>query len=253
MPGFNINEFKSNVLRNGLLKNNLYLVNFDPKANLGRTLFFYTTEVITPFADLDPVSINRYGYGPTEQVVYRPVFSPLTIDFMAEASEQSSLILLTQKLNSATNFMYYNDINSGGSNYAGGVPNNPYEVEYKDKYTFDLEIYVYNEAAKQILTYSYRDCFVKSVGQLMLSWAQTDQLLRVTVTFSFTDFSIYPLDQKNLSGALGGLIGGTAARNQFSSPNSYAVDQTLLTSAIRIPRTLADSINVNNAGLFFPS
>jgi hypothetical protein len=190
--GFSISEFRSNVLQNGYLKPSLYLVNFSPAAKgfIGRDLFFYTDTLAIPAVDLATQTIYRYGYGPEEQVALRPIFQPMTIDFMVQASAQN---ILTEALNYMTGvsaFMNYNSMVDPNGLPTYGGSGGPYEMAYKNDYKFDLAVYMYNDIGTQLLTYTFRDCLAKTVGGLSLSWASTDQYIKSSVTFVYTDYTL---------------------------------------------------------------
>ena len=187
---FSIADFKGQVLKNGLVKSNLYRVYFYPNRLDGQRLQFYTESVTLPTIELETSTIHRYGYGPSDQYVFRPVFTSLSIDFMVEATDRNSLTEMLGELNRIANFMGYPSINGKASTGA-----NPYEMEYKQKYIFDLEIVIYNEKEDQITAYLFRDCFAKQIGSIQLGWGLNDQLLRLPVTFSYTDYSISQYDE----------------------------------------------------------
>jgi len=189
MP-FSIADFKGQVLKNGLVKSNLYEVYFSPKRLDSQTLKFYTESVTLPAIELETSTIHRYGYGPSDQYVFRPVFTSLSIDFMVEATDTNSLTTMLGELTNIANFMGYPSIN--GKTLTGAYP---YEIEYKKNYIFDLKVKIYNEKEDQITEYNFRDCFAKQIGSIQLGWGLNDQLLRLPVTFSYTDYSISQYDE----------------------------------------------------------
>jgi len=242
--GFSVSEFKSNALRNGYLRPTLYLVNFSQAKAFPNNLLFFTNNVNIPAIDLDSQVIRRYGYGPMEKVPHRPVFTDLTMNFMVENSQNNILSKVTDYLNGVTSFMKYNDINDGShaSIYGASTAATPYEVAYKDDYKFDLEVYVYNETDQKILIYTFRDCYARTVGGVSLAWDATDSLLKAEVTFSFTDFSITTLNS-TVNGSKDALNSKISSLQNLLGLKSLSQ----AVSAIQMPQTFADVLNVVNA------
>lgn len=236
MAGFNIDEFKSYISKNGLLKDNLYLVNFvqaqNKNGDIPTNLFFYTSSVQIPGVDLSTLSIKRYGYGPTEQYPDRPVFNMLNMTFMVEANQKNVVTGFMSMLTSATNFARYNDM--------GSIINNqktyPYEVAYRNTYIFNLEVYVYNEIGAGIMIYEFRNCFAKTVDSINLNWASTDNLLKIGVSFSFTDFGINTVTGSSID----------QVQSLLNTSALFGIQTGQLATALYQPQTLNDMINRNN-------
>ena len=192
MAGFDISEFKSIVSKNGLLKNNLYLVSFQGSP-FPNKLMFYTSTFSVPGIDMDSISVARHGYGPIEKIAFRPMFAPLSMSFMVEASEQNVIAAVLKSMSSSVAFMNYKSLNAtSGQSLYGGVKDNvyPYELAYKKDYEFNLSVFIYNETQDTILTYTFNQCYCTHIGGLELGWNNNDNLLRVDITFQFTDYSI---------------------------------------------------------------
>lgn len=242
MDGFSINEFKSVILKNGVLKNNLYLVNFQQAKAFPGNLMFFTESVNIPAVDMDTQQIHRYGYGPVEQVPFRPVFTPLSMSFLVEATQRNVLAAMMNAISSTSAFMNYTTMSSGVSVFGGSTQATPYEVAYKSAYTFNLEVYVYNEQQDKILIYSFRDCFARTVSGTQLAWANENQMLRIDVTFSYTDYSILTSDS---------IIAATSADDTNSITNlQYILGQSSLSdtfNALKNPLNVLNAININNA------
>jgi len=182
---FNISEFKTNALKRGLLKQNLYEVDFT-SASLGDTkaLKFFTEAVNIPSVDMDTQQIRRYGYGPVENVAFRPVFTPMNMTFIVESGKKNILDSVITFMSSITNFMDYDNMSK---NSTSGLP---YEVAYKSDYEFNITVDVYNEKENIILTYAFKHCYAKQISGIGLSWAANDAYIKADVIFNYTDFSI---------------------------------------------------------------
>ena len=182
---FNISEFKTNALKRGLLKQNLYEVDFTT-ASLGDTkaLKFFTEAVNIPSVDMDTQQIRRYGYGPVENVAFRPVFTPMNMTFIVESGKKNILDSVITFMSSITNFMDYATMSTNSTN---GLP---YEVAYKEEYQFNLKVTVFNEQEDDILLYTFRDCYARQISGVGLAWAANDAYVKADVMFQYTDFSI---------------------------------------------------------------
>jgi hypothetical protein len=246
MDGFNINEFKSVVLKNGLLKNNLFLVNFQQAKAFPGNLMFFTESVNIPAIDMDTQQVHRHGYGPVEQVAFRPVFTPMSMSFLVEATQRNVLAAMLNAISSVSAFMNYTSMSSSVNVFGGSIQATPYEVAYKSDYTFNLEVYVYNEQQDKILIYSFRDCFARTVSGIQLGWSGENQLLKVDITFAYTDYSILTADS---------IIAATSADDTNSISNlQYILGQSSLSdtfNALRNPLNVLNAININNASSLY--
>jgi hypothetical protein len=246
MDGFSINEFKSIVLKNGLLKNNLYLVNFQ-QAPFPSGLFFFTESVNIPAIDMDTQQIHRYGYGPIEQVAFRPVFTPMTMSFFVEATQENVLAAMINNISAISPFMNYTTMSSPVSVSGTNTSATPYEVAYKADYSFNLEVYVYNEQQDKILIYTFRDCFARTVSGIQLAWGSENQLLRADITFSYTDYSILAADS---------IVAPSGEGDNIESINNLQniLGQSSLSdtfNSIQNPLSVLNAININNASSLF--
>jgi hypothetical protein len=236
---FNISEFKSNALKNGILKSTLYMVDFTQAAAFPNGLIFFTDSVNIPAVDLDTQQIRRYGYGPIENVPFRPVFNPISMSFIVESSQSNILSAVLNSISSVTAFMNYNNMSTPGVNlYGGSTFATPYEVAYKGDYEFGLTVNVYNELQDTILTYVFNQCYAKEVGSINLGWGNTDQYMKADVTFQYTDYSITKFPTSSIDNV-------TNIQNIQNALGLSSSSDTL--NAIQYPQDVADAINRANA------
>jgi hypothetical protein len=188
---FNISEFTTNVLsKQGLLKPSLYIVNIKNHKN-ARDYSFLTEAVAIPTVGMDTQAIRRHGYGPVEYVPFRPVFQDsIRMNLITQSSKANILSDFLIEISNISPFMNYNGMSasSGGLFVGGGT--HPYEVQYKKEIEFDIDVMIYNENQKDIMTYTFKNCYAKQVGGIDLGWGNTDQYVRTSVDFAFTDFGI---------------------------------------------------------------
>ena len=69
----------------------------------------------------------------------------------------------------------------------------PYEVAYKDTYACSsVNVFVYDRAQNTVLEYNIYDVFPTGIQSMNMSWSEENNLMRLNVTFSFTDLRIRP-------------------------------------------------------------
>jgi hypothetical protein len=191
--GFDISRFKANALTNGLLRPTLYDVKI---TRLDRIYQFLTEAVALPTVGVDTQAIRRYGYGPVEYVPFRPVFQDsVRMNLITQATKANSLTQFLLSISEISPFMKYNDMRSEVDTL--GKQSKPYEVQYKKNMEFDITVTIYDEKSNEVMTYTFKNCYAKQVGGVDLGWGNTDQYIRTSVDFAFTDFSIDSAPQMN--------------------------------------------------------
>jgi len=58
-------------------------------------------------------------------------------------------------------------------------------VDYKENYASTLELFVYNDAGILIAKYVMTEAFPIAIGDMPVNWADTNNLLKIPVTFTF--------------------------------------------------------------------
>ena len=168
----------------------------------GYPAFKYLTErVELPDVSLDSEKIRRFGYGPLEDVPYRPVFQPLRVTIIAPSNGEIGIVQLVntlsgvapfKPLNNGANTVPYtmSDTNLNISDGSGTFSNtaSPYEVAYKDDIVFDTKVTLFGANGAPLITYNFNDCFLRSRSPFDLSWGATDQYVKVDMTIGYTDF-----------------------------------------------------------------
>jgi hypothetical protein len=184
--GFNISNFKYNALKSGLLRPTLYDVTI---TRLDRMYQFLTEAVALPTVGVDTQAIRRYGYGPLEYVPFRPVFQDsVRMNLITQATKANSLTQFLLSISEISPFMNYDNIRSEVDTL--GKQSKPYEVQYKKNMEFDITVSIYDEKSNMVMFYNFKNCYAKQVGGVDLGWGNTDQYIRTSVDFAFTDFSI---------------------------------------------------------------
>lgn len=243
--GFSINNFRSKIAETGVLKNNLFLTNFNLPSILAnsydsqrtRNLFYYASTAEIPSVALDVQEVRRYGYGPSEGFAVFPGFQPITITFIVDGRGENRKFF-NNWVNSITNFHAPNGMTSS----PGLTTLKPYQVSYKSEYVVDMSITVYDESADKILIYTFRDAFPVAVSGHGLTWDSQNQLMTVGVTFAYTDWSSNSIRATTINEANG--IPGLSLFQKIVKLGTIA--QTV--STFKTPRSVGDVINVVNNG-----
>lgn len=204
---FNINSFRSEILENDVLSTHSYLVTFAPFrvgfdenapltkfiTNKRNTLILRCENVVLPTSSLlEEENIRRYGYGPVEKVPYGVQFSDVTMTWLVD--KNSELIdFFNQWMN--TIVMHDSPYTIMGSDEAVKRPGlglySPFEIGYKDAYTNPVvRISVYNKQNETTTTYEMYDVFPMNIQAMNLSWADENELQKLTVTFAYINMRV---------------------------------------------------------------
>jgi hypothetical protein len=209
--GFNISNFKYNALTSGLLRPTLYdvLIKNHTKA---KEYSFLTENVALPSVGMDTQAIRRYGYGPLEYVPFRPVFQDsVRMNLITQSSKSNVLSDFLIEISNISPFMNYSTMRSQIASSGQSVSLFPYEVQYKKDIEFDISVMIYNEKKEDVMTYTFKNCYAKQIGGIDLGWGNTDQYVRTSVDFAFTDFGIDSAPNSKMNDLLNQSIEATLA------------------------------------------
>ena len=206
--GFNVSTFKTSLSGvNGPLKPSLYEVGFT-NDGFDQSFKYLTERVELPDVSLDSEKIRRYGYGPLEDVPYRPVFQPLRVTIIAPANGKIGIVQLVKTLSGVAPFNTddnnpYSMSNAPNADNTANTALNisdgngsfsktayPYEVAYKEDIVFGTQVSLFDVRgpSHKLFTYNFNDCFLRSMSPIDLSWGATDQYVKVDMTIGYTDF-----------------------------------------------------------------
>ena len=196
--GFNIADFKSVISRQGLLHSHSYIVVIPYPEGLQRTatparprqpafqavsrnLEYICDAVMWPSTGLDLYPVQRYSYGAIEMKPTTPKFSVIQCSFICDASADVPR-LFSDWIRVAVNY-----------DFDGGIAENnngkyAYEIAYKPDYAVDMFIYQYDNEGNQVRNTLFREAFPVEIGQQVLSWGKINDIIKIPVTFSFTDW-----------------------------------------------------------------
>lgn len=197
---FNIARFRNEVVTSdSVLPTHSFLVVFAPmqwittsaaRQGLDSLLTMRCENAILPSINLlQEQNIRRYGFGPVENVAYGVNVGDFTLQFIVD--KQALIVDFFEAwLNRIVNRDSYGGANM---NNKGPEGRRPYEVAYKDSYACpSVNVFVYDRAQNNVLEYNIYDVFPTGIQSMNMSWSEENTLLKLNVTFSFTDLRIRP-------------------------------------------------------------
>ncbi len=206
--GFNIQDFRDNISRGGVLQNNKFVVTIMPPSLNGRGvpqpqyisgdyltngfLQFRAEEVKLPGASLEVFNNHRYGLGIQQKFPTNINFTDLNVTFLEDNKGR-----IYQYMTS-----WMNSIFDHGAPSMGLISS--YEVAYKDDYATDIFVSVYNNEGtytgtpgtnssipdEPVVTVVFKEAYPIAVNDIPLSWENKSSLVKVSVTLAYTDFYI---------------------------------------------------------------
>lgn len=194
---FNIGRFRSEVSgADSVLPTHSFLVVFAPMAwtrakfssqNLDSLLTMRCDNVVLPSVNLlQEQNIRRYGFGPVENVAYGINVGDFTLQFIVDKSA-----LVVEYFEEWLNLIVNRD-SFGGANINNNTNGRkPYEIAYKDTYSCpNVNVFVYDRAQNAVMEYNIYDVFPTGIQSMNMSWSEENNLMKLNITFSFTDLRI---------------------------------------------------------------
>lgn len=259
---FDINSFRSEIIKNDVLPSHSYLVTFAPfRAGVGKevgpltdfvvnkrnTLMMRCENVVLPTPSLlEEENIRRYGYGPVEKVPYGVQFSDVSITWLVDKNSEI-IDFMHQWMNTIVMHDSPNTLMSYGAPTRPGLDAYaPFEVGYKDAYANPIvRVYVYNRQQQIVTEYEMYDVFPMNIQSMNLSWSDENQVQKLTVTFAYTNMQVKaPLktNEAQFNYYLEGRTnpyeekqqpnnkGGRAAEDKKDSPANESIKKTIKSS-----------------------
>lgn len=199
---FKIDNFKSEINTYGVLRNNRYVVDFTPPEYLkGQYSSLDRIELRCEAAQLPGMQFAtidgppRLGYGPIESTPYGVTFEDLSLTFVVDKDSYVHKFFYDW-VNCIVNY------NNAGAITPQGATRGPisgmktYEVGYRSKFSTSVNIIVYDGVAKpgdtetSVLTATAYNAYPKALPSVDLNWQPTDEVVKLTIPFSYTDYNI---------------------------------------------------------------
>lgn len=180
--GFNIATFRSHISANGVLRPNKFLARIYPPAGLtgvgevARHLEYWGEGATLPGQAFNVHISTRYGYGNFEKRPDKVIVQDIQLVFISDANA------------SVWSFFHQwcNMISS--IDFRSGVRSNTYKMEYRNKYTTDIEIIVFDQTGAEKISLTLRDAFPIHVGDMPLNWGENNQIMRIPVVIAYVDW-----------------------------------------------------------------
>ncbi len=233
-----LNNFLANTSKlNGFTRPSYFYVEIAPppmltdESTTARNLAFLSESTNLPGVALATTEIRRYGYGPTERKPYAPIFVDTNMSFFVDGAGTIQKFFY-KWMNGIVKFD--ETVNGRGARYGTNILQ-PFEVNYKDQYATDILITTVDESNNDIINVRLTKAFPIFMGDISLSWGESDSIARLPITFTYYNWKIEKINvnqvQENRKpGLIQSLIKASTAL------------QTLAT--IRKPNGVADIINV---------
>lgn len=210
MPGFNIEDFKSELNnKKGAMRNNKFLLTFAtpqvmlrnaPSTRINRTIEFWCESVNLPGYQLMQHDVRRWTYGPSEKRPFAPNFQSLQCSFIADG-EGVIWDFFSTWMQKILPHDTSNGINALSAFSAGSYP---YELDYKSNYATDLNILVFGEGrgnlsidrttnnltepGVKLLDIICVEAFPSQVVDINLNWGDTNNIAKIGVVFEYRDW-----------------------------------------------------------------
>ena len=242
--GFNVSNFVSAASKlGGFINPSHFLVFITPPkwviqqtrsgrqaSNFNNSLPFLCHRAQLPGVVFGSRPVSHFGYSTPQKRPTSPIFEDITLEFYMD-NNSVALDFFTKWLQNIINY----DPDSIGSKTVNGAFYN--EVSYMENYATQVDIYLFDAAASEVLHVKLHEAFPLSVGKVNLDWRGQNSIavLPISMTFRtwssnfFTPPTIDPNSLRNLS------LGDALIR--------LGSGVTTVSSLLRRPTGIADIFN----------
>lgn len=207
--GFNVSNFKANILDNGFLQTNKYDVQIDFSADsllsglsiksggqstsfqaASNDLTYRCIDASIPGIAIRSADVNRYGLGIIEKMPYSGNYTDMSLTFLCD------------RYGSAYNFWYawINYVFAANGKESKGSVNSSlnsssgsrlfYTNTYKDEYSAKLTVTVYDNFGDSQLTCNIYKAFPVALNDSKVSWGDNNNLMKISATLSFREWDL---------------------------------------------------------------
>ena len=201
---FNVRDMVAKMSeRGGLVKSSKFNVNIvKAPVVLDEDLKFYCTSAVLPGITYQTDEIRVAGYGNIEKRPYASIFQEVMLEFHCD-NDGRVFDFFHQWSQSVFNF---NNKTPLGGQTARGLSKGTFA--YPKDYFGTIILTVFDETKKdaeaqedgnQVIAYHLEEAYPLSIGDMQVSWDQSDQLLKLPVLFTFTYWDAVTLDAATIS------------------------------------------------------
>lgn len=191
--GFSLNTFLAEISNQALLDTSRHLMLFTlPKGllehydsnSVKQVALRCDTSTLPGISFAESEEIRRFGVGPTEKHPYLPIFGAISASYIVDGAGAIHSFFYDWM-----SYMIGFDSSQGMSS-VNGFGRAPYEVAYKDDYKSTVTILVYNELNDKIVELTLNSAYPIAINPIPLSWGNTDQFMKLDVTWDYVDWSV---------------------------------------------------------------
>ena len=174
----------------GFTKSSKFFVEVYPPRSLAvnPNLFFLCEAASLPGVGLATDEIRMAGYGNVEKRPYAPVFTDINLMFFNDANSKV-LTFFHKWMQSVYNFNA--SMNPSGTTRSGQPQ---MTLNYPNEYRGIVDITHFDDSGEQVVKYSLQDAYPIAISDVNVDWNNTDQLVRIPITFGYTYWSSETLD-----------------------------------------------------------
>lgn len=232
--------FMAQIRKKGVGKRNLFNVFVPAPLMLAGTdkelnLQLFAESVNLPGINFATSDIRRYGVGPTEKKPYAPIFTDITVTFIADGSGDIHKFFYKWM----KGIIFFDSPTSVEStSQIGGLT--PYEVNFKDQYRTDLRIFTYNEQNDKIIELVLYGAYPIAISDTPLSWSDNDTMMTISVTFTYVNLRMENVTT-DFKGGAGNLSDVGLLQKILQVGSAFQV-----LGALKKPKSIADVVNVTS-------
>lgn len=223
-----ISDFQSSINSKGVLQNNrfevtiplpLYLKDNRASPAQQERLITLRCEAATfPGMSITTVDEPRLGVGPVEFMPHNATLDDVVLTFLVDSFGDIHRLFF-EWFNTIVNIQGSRGQSRLGTstNYAGGLGGSaaPFEVGFKANYSSDITITVFDKDDTKVMDVTLFKAFPVTLPSMGLAWGTDDELIRITIPFKYTDFSVQ-YSKANSTFESGATIGNTNLTSETS-------------------------------------
>lgn len=196
---FNINNFRAEIIRAGILPAHSFLLYINPREVPGSTVTANALVLRMENAQIPGVSLMlqdvfRYGYGPNIRMPHGAQYNVMTVTFLVDGAAENYKFFYDW-LN-----LVVNHESKGGGTMTEQNPKTkmyPYQVGYKRAtasgggYALgQMNLGIYDRSNNKAINVTFYDVYPFTLSDLDLKWSDENTPIRATVQFAFTDLTM---------------------------------------------------------------
>ena len=217
---FNIAKFSGNLSKHGTLQTNKFYVDIPPPrifspSEIQEVIRYRASSVRIPGVALVLQRVFRYGVGPEQKFPTNVNFTDININFIDTANKD-----LWKKFT-----VWFNDMFDFTGLRGGGIAS--YKTEYKQYYTTDIKIHIFDNEGKQRNVVVLMEAFPTTLSEVGLSWSDNNRVYEFSVGFAFRQwyYESYAVGEFESNAIIGPELSSTPFPRRVDSPRPPSATQ----------------------------